>query len=141
MFDFILKQYEKYKEIVHYLIVGGLTTVVSLGVYYGLVLTVLDPGNAVQLQTSNILSWIAAVTFAYVTNRKYVFFSREKNILKEMVTFYSSRIATLLTDMGLMFVFVTLLGVNDKIMKIIVQVVVTVLNYIFSKIFVFKNKE
>ena len=65
--------YARYKEIVHYLIVGVLTTVVSLGVYYGLVLTVLDPGNPLLLQLANILSWVAAVTFAYFMSRKFVF--------------------------------------------------------------------
>lgn len=133
--------YKKYKEVIHYLIVGGLTTVVSLGVYYGLVLTILDPEAAVQLQIANILSWIAAVTFAYFTNRRYVFNSKQKNILKEMASFFSSRLATLFIDMAIMFVFVTWLGLNDKIMKLVVQVVVTVLNYLFSKLFVFRKKE
>ena len=65
--------YQKYKELINYLIVGGLTTVVSLGVYYGCELTFLNPEVPVQLQAANVLSWIAAVTFAYFTNRKYVF--------------------------------------------------------------------
>ena len=54
--------YNKYKEIINYVIVGGLTTVVSLAVYYALVLTVLNPDNPVQLQIANVISWIAAVT-------------------------------------------------------------------------------
>ena len=66
------------REIIRYLIVGVLTTVVSLGTYYGLTLTVLDPDNAVQLQIANVLSWIAAVTFAYFANRKYVFRSENR---------------------------------------------------------------
>ena len=60
----------KYKEIIMYLIAGVLTTIVSLGVYYLCVLTILDPHNPVQLQAANVISWIAAVTFAYFTNRK-----------------------------------------------------------------------
>ena len=130
---------KKYKEIISYLIVGGLTTVVSLGVYYGLVFTVLNPDNPVQLQVANICSWIAAVTFAYFTNRKFVFESKNSNILKEMVAFFAARVGTLLMDMGIMFVFVTLFGFNDKIIKLVVQVVVTVANYVFSKFFVFKK--
>ena len=63
-------------EIVRYLIVGGLTTVVSLSVYYGCVLTFLDPENPLQLQAANIISWIAAVTFAFFANRIFVFRSR-----------------------------------------------------------------
>ncbi len=136
--------YFKHKEIINYLIVGGLTTVVSLGVYYGLVLTVLNPEKPVQLQAANVISWIAAVTFAYFTNKKFVFESDVKGRaqLSEAVKFYISRVGTLLMDMGIMFVGVTLLGGNDKVMKLIVQVVVTIANYVFSKLLVFrKGKE
>ena len=137
----ILKDlYGKHREIINYLIVGVLTTVVSLVTYYGCVLTVLDPGKALQLQTANVLSWIAAVAFAYLTNRKYVFESTSRDVLREASSFVASRIGTLLMDMAIMFVGVTLLGFNDKIMKLVVQVVVTVANYVFSKIFVFKKK-
>lgn len=125
------------KEIISYIIVGGLTTVVSLGTYYGAVFTFLDPNDGFQLQVANILSWIAAVTFAYFANRKYVFESTEKNMFGEAVKFYLSRVSTLLMDMAIMFVGVTLLCFNDKIVKIVVQVVVTIANYVFSKLFVF----
>ena len=64
---------EKYKEIIRYLIVGVLTTVVSLGVYYMCVSTFLTPKSAVQLQLANIFSWVAAVTFAYIMSRFFVF--------------------------------------------------------------------
>ena len=83
----IKELYIKYKEIINYLIFGVLTTVISLIVYYLTVLTFLDPENAIQLQIANILSWIAGVTFAYFTNRKYVFKSKEKNMLKEAAKF------------------------------------------------------
>lgn len=132
--------YIKYKEIINYLIVGGLTTVVSLGVYYFCVLTFLDPQKPVQLQIANIISWIAAVTFAYFTNRKYVFESDDPNMLREGAAFFASRIGTLLMDMGTMFLLVTLMGINDKIAKLVVQVIVTVGNYLFSKLLVFRKK-
>ena len=128
------------REIVAYLIVGVLTTVVSLATYYICVLTFLDPQNPVQLQIANVISWIAAVTFAYFTNRKYVFQSTDPNIIKEGGAFFASRIGTLLMDMATMFLLVTLLGMNDKIAKLIVQVIVTVGNYVFSKFLVFRNK-
>lgn len=132
--------YKKYKEIINYLIVGGLTTVVSLMVYYGCVLTFLEPSDAFQLQEANIISWIAAVTFAYFTNRRFVFESTNQNKLKEAVAFYGSRVVTLLMDMGCMFLMVTLCGINDKIAKLVVQVIVTVGNYILSKFLVFRKK-
>ena len=123
-----------------YLIVGILTTVVSLGTYYGCVFTFLNPENALQLQLANVLSWIIAVTFAYVMSRIYVFQSKQENILREMVAFYSSRLLTLFMDMAIMFIMVTLCRVNDKLAKLVVQVVVTVANYVFSKILIFRRE-
>lgn len=136
----MIKTYcDKYKEIVNYLIVGVLATIVSLATYYACVLTVLDPQNPVQLQAANVISWIVAVTFAYFTNRKYVFESNDPNMLKEGSRFFASRIGTLLMDMGTMFLLVTLMDMNDKIAKLIVQVIVTIGNYLFSKLLVFKD--
>lgn len=136
----ILLLYKKYEEIINYLIIGGLTTVVSLGVYYLCVLTVLDPNNSIELQIANIISWIFAVTFAYFTNRIFVFKSKNEKKLKEAISFYLSRVTTLLIDMGIMFIFVSCLEFNDKIVKLIVQVIVIVANYILSKLIVFKKK-
>lgn len=136
----IRELYIKYKEIINYLIVGVLTTVVTLAIYYISVNTFLNPENSIQLQIANIISWIAGVIFAYFTNRKYVFESKEENKLKEASKFVVSRIATLLMDMIIMWLGVTILHRNDKIMKLISQVVVIVANYLFSKIFVFKKK-
>lgn len=135
-----MELYKQYKEIVNYLIVGILTTMVSLGVYYICVLIFLNPENAIQLQVANIISWIAAVTFAYFTNRKFVFESKDPDILKEASAFVGARVATLLMDMLCMFIMVTCMGLSDKIAKLVVQLIVTVANYIFSKIFVFRKK-
>ncbi len=74
--------YKKYEEIINYLIIGVLSTIVSLATYYILVYTVLDPKNAIELQIANIVSWVFAATFAYVANRKIVFKSKDKNINK-----------------------------------------------------------
>lgn len=127
------------KEVIMYLIFGVLTTVVSLLVYYGCIYTFLNPENAVQLQIANIISWIAGVAFAYITNRKFVFESNESNQLKEISKFVTSRLATLFLDMIIMFIGVTCLHGNDKIVKLISQVLVIIGNYIFSKLFVFKK--
>lgn len=133
--------YLGYKEIINYLIVGGLTTVVSLSVYYLSVTVFLNPKVPIELQAANIISWVCAVTFAYFTNRRYVFESRSGNMLAEAGKFYFSRVSTLFMDMFIMFLMVTLLGLNDKLAKIVVQVVVTVANYILSKYLVFNNKQ
>lgn len=132
---------EKIGEIVRYLIVGVLTTVVSLGIYYGLVFTILDPNDATQLQLANIISWIGAVIFAYITNRIFVFKSQNTNKLKEATNFVGSRILTLLMDMAIMFIGVTWLKQNDKIVKLISQVLITIANYVLSKLFVFNSKK
>ena len=137
--DKIKELYLKYKEIINYLIVGVLTTVVSLTVYYGLVLTVFNPQNPIQLQAANIASWICAVAFAYWANRKFVFESTE--IVKEAGAFVTARIGTLVMDMVFMFVTVSLFGMNDKVAKLLDQVMVTIANYVFSKLFVFKDKK
>jgi len=136
----IKELYIKCKEIINYLIFGVLTTVVSLLTYYLLVYTILNPNKPLELQIANIISWITCVTFAYITNRKYVFKSKDKNIIKEIIKFYSSRLSTLFIDMLIMFIFVTKLNFNDKIIKIIVQIIIIILNYILSKLLVFKNK-
>lgn len=135
----IKELYLKYKEIISYLIFGVLTTIVSLAVYYISVFTFLNPDNSIQLQIANILSWIAGVAFAYFTNRKYVFESKNENKLKEATKFVSSRITTLLLDMFIMWLGVTILHFSDKLIKLVSQVLVIIGNYVLSKLFVFKK--
>ncbi len=139
----IKELYKKYEEIINYLIIGGLTTVVSLGVKYALLFTILDAKNAFQLQVAVVVSWICAVAFAYVTNRIFVFKSKSKEIFKEIVSFVSSRLLTLGLEMLIMWFFVTLLKLNSDtwvvIWTIVSQIFVIVLNYVFSKLFVFKK--
>lgn len=127
------------REIISYLIIGVLTTIVSLVSYYLLTITILSPNNPIELTIANIISWILSVLFAYITNRKYVFQSKDKNILKEASKFTLSRVTTLIIDILLMFIFVSLLHFNDKIIKLLVQVIIIILNYIFSKLLVFKK--
>lgn len=137
----IKELYNKYEEIINYLIVGVLTTIVSLATYFICTETFLDPNKKLELQIANIISWVFAVAFAYFTNRKYVFKSKNKNMLKEASSFVGSRILSLLMDMFTMFIIVSVLHLNDKIGKLVSQVIVTVANYILSKLFVFKKKE
>ena len=137
----LLDLYKKYEEIVNYIIVGGCTTVVSLATKWGLLFTVLDAKNALQLQIANILSWVVAVTFAYITNRIFVFKSKNAKKLNEMAKFYGSRVFTLLLEMFIMWFFITLLHMDSNtwviIWTLVCQVLVTVLNYIISKFLVF----
>lgn len=140
----IISLYKKYEEIINYLIVGVLTTVVSLVVKWGLLFTILDAKNAFQLQLAVIISWIAAVIFAYVTNRIFVFKSKSKKILKEIISFFGARLLTLGLEMAIMWFFVTLLKLDSDtwvlIWTIVAQVLVIIFNYILSKLFVFRKK-
>ena len=141
----IKELYLKYKEIINYLIFGVLTTVVSLATKYLLLFTILDASNAFQLQIAVIVSWILACTFAYITNRIWVFESKSKNIIKEMMKFYTSRIATLGLEMLILFIFITVLKLDSDtwviVWTLVAQVAVTIANYILSKLIVFKKKE
>jgi putative flippase GtrA len=129
------------REVISYLIIGVLTTIVSLVSYYLLTTYILNPDKPIELQIANVLSWILSVTFAYFTNRKYVFRSNNKNVLKEGMKFYSARLLTLFMDMLIMFVLVSLMGINDKIIKLLSQVVVVIANYVISKFMVFKKSK
>ena len=141
----IKELYLKYKEIINYLFFGVLTTVVNLIAKYTLLFTILDATNAFELQVSVIISWLVACTFAYITNRLWVFESKTKEIIKEIIKFYTSRIVTLGLEMIIMFIFVTALKLNSDLWVIVwtlvSQVVVIVGNYILSKLIVFKNRK
>ena len=137
----ILAIYKRHEEIINYLFIGGCTTLISLIAYYFSVFTFLNPNVSWELQLANIISWVVGVMFAFITNRKIVFKSKNVKVLKEVEKFLGARIVTLLIDMLFMYVAVTLFLLNDKIMKIISNVIVIVLNYVFSKLFVFVQKE
>lgn len=137
MKDFI----KKYEEIINYLIIGFFTTVVSLFTYYLLVYTIFDPNIVLELQITNIISWIVSVTFAYFTNRRFVFKTKSPMSLKEVTSFYLSRISTLILDMFMMYLFVNVFKFNDKIIKLIIQFIIIILNYVLSKFLVFKKRK
>lgn len=128
----------KYREPILYVIFGGLTTVVSFVSYWMFV----DLCH-IHYMIATALSWVISVTFAYVTNRKWVFESRAqglKAIFVELISFYACRLASGFMEMGLMFVGVDLLRINDKLVKIFANVLVIIANYVLSKLFVFRKK-
>lgn len=125
--------YKKNKEIINYIIVGGCTTVVSIVSYY-LFRLVLD-----NYLVCTVLSWIVSVMFAYITNRIFVFESKYKRIVVEFFKFVFARVLSLLSEIVAMAFLVQLIHVDDKISKILVQFIILILNYLFSKLFVFKN--
>ena len=143
IFSKCMELYKKYEEIIMYLIMGVLATIVSLIVKLGMLYTFLEATNEVHVQIAVVTSWLIACTFAYFTNRIFVFKSKSKKILMEYISFMGARVITLLVDMLIMFIFVTLLKMNSDfwvfIWTVISQILVIILNYVFSKLFIFKK--
>lgn len=137
--------YKKYEEIVNYLVVGGLTTIVAIGSKLLLLATILDQTNGLELQIAEVISWFLAVTFAYVTNRIFVFKSKTSGskCAREIFNFFKGRIATQLIQMFIMWFFVTLLKLDSNVwvfvFTLVCQVMQIVLNYVISKLLVFKK--
>lgn len=128
----------KYREQIAYLFVGGTTTVVSIASYY-----LFTYPLGLGYMTSTILSWIVSVLYAYVTNKIIVFRSDVKGfigIFKEGVSFITCRLLTLFIEMGTMYLLVSVIAVDKGISKILVQFIIFVLNYVFSKVLVFRKK-
>lgn len=136
---------KKYKSIILYIIFGGLTTVVDWSVSFTLYYLWGDAIEATPwlIHGANVIAWVAAVAFAYVTNRIWVFESKRRGLLPimgEIAAFAGGRVFTLLLQEVLMAIFFTWLGFNEYIVKIVAAVLVVILNYFISKIFVFRKK-
>ena len=128
----------KYKDIVLYLFFGVCTTLVNV-IAYWICAHPLD----INTMTSTIIAWVLAVLFAYITNRNWVFQSEahtSKDILKEIISFFGCRFATGIVDWACMFIFVQLFCLNDIFVKAATNVLVVVLNYVASKIIIFRKK-
>lgn len=129
---------KNYKQGILYLIFGGLTTAVNIAVYYLLF-------NWLSLENvpSTVIAWVASVLFAFVTNKNFVFESKEKgfkNIFRQITAFFGCRLLTGVMDVAIMWVAVDLLEWNSLVWKIISNVLVIVLNYFASKLLIFKKK-
>lgn len=132
--------WRKYEEIIAYLIVGGLTTVVSFAAKFGANAILFDNTmypTKMQNFVLSVINWTAGVIFAYFTNRKFVFKSHEP-MLKEAPKFVLSRVSTLVLDVVVMQVL-GFLGVNVVVATVISAVLVVIGNYVFSKLFVFNR--
>ena len=120
------------KELFLYVVFGTLTTIVNIVVYFALEFI------GVNYIISNIIAWFLSVLFAYVTNRIWVFESRSPDILKEMTLFFSGRIFSGVLDTALLYLFIDILTLGNTFSKIAVEVIITILNYLLSKLLVFK---
>lgn len=134
----------KHREILVYLIVGVMTTVFAWAIRF-LWNIVFYAGTAhplpVQTTILTIVEFIAGVSFAYPTNRKWVFRSTNPNILKEAAGFVSARLTTLAIQMLLNLAIINLLHVNFYVATVVIGIIVVILNYVFSKLLVFRKKD
>ena len=129
---------KKHEEVVSYLFFGGLTTVVNYLVYLPCYNLLGFSGTV-----SNVIAWIAAVAFAYLTNKPFVFKSHDwsaKTVLPELTKFVGCRVGSGLLETAIIFVTVDLLGLNGNLIKVATSVLVVVLNYVASKLVVFRKK-
>lgn len=122
------------KELFLYVVFGTLTTLVNIVVYF-----LLDYVLGVNYIISNIIAWFLSVLFAYVTNRIWVFESKSPDILKEASLFFGGRIFSGVLDTALLYLFIDILAIADAPSKIIVEIIIVIVNYVLSKLVVFKD--
>ena len=130
--------YTRYQDVIPYLFFGVCTTLVNMAAY-----AVAAYPLGLSVTASTVIAWVLAVLFAYVTNRRWVFHSEARTaseIGREMVSFFSCRLATFFVDLGCMFLFVDVLHCNDLIIKALDNVLVVVLNYVASKLLIFRKR-
>lgn len=138
MIKIVLEMIKKYKSFMFYAIFGVFTTIVNI-VTYNVCYSKFGISNTV----SNVIAWILAVAFAYLTNKIWVFDSKSWawDVLKrEVAAFISCRLATGVVDIIIMYVTVDIMELPAILMKVASNVLVIILNYIFSKLIIFKKK-
>lgn len=139
MIKLIKELFNKYKELIMYGIMGVLSTIINI-----ITFAICEKLFGINALISNIIAWIAAVIFAYITNKLFVFESksfRKDVLLKEITSFTSARIFSLLLEEIIIYVMIDIMNINSLIVKIFSNIVVIVVNYIFSKLVIFKKKD
>lgn len=128
---------KKHEELIKYLIIGVLTTVINY-----IIFAILVKLANIDMHASNIIAWIVSVIFAYFTNKLFVFESKSfefKVIGKEVLSFGAARVFSLLLEEVILYIFVNLLNMDELIIKLIANVIVIIVNYILSKFIIFKK--
>lgn len=130
--------FKKYQNIIAYLFFGGLTTLINMIVFY-----IFDTQLGWNYQLANFIAWLLSVLFAFFTNKVWVFgssYTTIKAFFKELWSFFFFRGLSYFMDAGIMFIGISLLHANSNLTKLIDQFVIVLLNYIFSKFFIFTKK-
>ena len=133
-----IRDSKRLKELFLYLVFGGITTFINIAVYYVCYyyLKISNVGG-------NIAAWTVAVLFAFVTNKIWVFESKSTDrhtVMRESVLFFGCRLGTGLMDLAIMYLCVDIMKMSGGVMKIIANVLVIILNYVFSKLLIFVKK-
>ena len=131
-----LEKWIDWKQMASYIFFGIGTSVINFGVYF-----LLSDLLHISYLVAEIVSWFFAVGFAFVTNRRYVFVDHTRGIWKEIFLFYGGRAGTLLIEYVILLVSVELLGLDDTAPKLVATVVVIVVNYFWSKFFIFRSPD
>lgn len=124
-------------EVIKYIFVGGCTTILNLLIFY-----ILTNKLEVHYMIANILAWFVGVTFAYISNKFFVFksFNKDKkNIFREISIFFIARIVSLGIDQLLIYILIGIMFINSTISKILSNIAVVIVNYLFSKFITFKK--
>lgn len=128
--------FNKYREALLYLFFGGCTTLVNIVAFY------IIRKFGVSTYITNIIAWFLSVVFAFITNKLFVFESKNtsfKDSFKECFSFFLFRVISLVFDMGIMYLFIDLLNINEMVSKVFSNIFVIIINYVFSKLFIFKK--
>lgn len=137
-FSFARPFYINYKEMLLYVLFGGITTIISVFTF-----TIVYEFFSINEHVANVISWLLAVLFAFVTNRTWVFkdtLDNNSSVLVQAISFYAGRFATLVVEELIIFVFISKLNFNAVSVKVATQVIILVLNYLVSKFFVFRQR-
>lgn len=130
---------EQRYSILMYLVMGGITTFINIFTFW-----LFESIFNLHYNLANIIAWIFSVLFAYLSNKHYVFESQQqsfKGLVKELTSFFGFRVVSLGIDLIVMWVCISLLTINPIISKVIANVFVLILNYVFSKFFIFNQKK
>ncbi|KRM75230.1 GtrA family protein [Secundilactobacillus collinoides] len=135
----IKQLWQQYASVISYLVFGVLTTVVNIGVF-----DVLDTYAHWNYQVATVLAWFISVLFAYITNKLWVFNSKtttSQALMTELGSFFFFRILSLFMDMAMMWLGISILHASPLLTKVVDNVVIVVVNYLFSRVFIFKRVE
>ncbi len=132
----MMKLYNKYREIIDYIIFGGLTTLVNIVAFF-----IFETLLGWPYLIANAVAIVLSILFAYITNKLFVFKTRNMTFnenMKEFLKFIGFRLVSGLADMAAMWMLVDLISIDTNIAKLLTQFIVVILNYVFSKLFIFK---